>query len=226
MFDNAKKLFDKIRLGEDSSLELKEVLFAGQRDSLADELAAFANGRGGVCVLGVEDRARGIVGIPLEQLSLVEDLVREVCSDSIEPPLLPVIERLVLPTTLATAVSVLKVEVPRSLFVHRSPSGYFHRVGSSKRVMRPDYLARLFQQRSQARLIRFDEESVPRANLDDRASKLWERSRTYRTRDSREDLLQKVGMAVYGRGSLPPPSPIGATMRNRPFVAPTISGEN
>jgi hypothetical protein len=48
------------------------------------------------------------------------------------------------------------MELPRSLFVHRSPGGYFHRVGSSKREMDPDYLARLFQQRSQSRIIRFD----------------------------------------------------------------------
>ena len=61
MFETTKDLLDKIRLGEDSVLELKEVRFAGarvnapHRDSLGDELAAFANGRGGVCVLGVED---------------------------------------------------------------------------------------------------------------------------------------------------------------------------
>ena len=43
---------------------LKEVRFAGNRlqapsqESLADELAVFANGRGGVAVLGVEDETR------------------------------------------------------------------------------------------------------------------------------------------------------------------------
>ncbi len=57
MFDSPKELLDKIRLGEDSLLELKEVRFAGERvsgphrDSLADELAAFANSHSGVCVL-------------------------------------------------------------------------------------------------------------------------------------------------------------------------------
>ncbi|MEY2631752.1 MAG: hypothetical protein RIR00_406, partial [Pseudomonadota bacterium] len=99
MFDNIADLIDKIRLGEDSYLELKEVRFAGQkvsaphRDSLADELAAFANSRGGVCVLGVDD-TREVVGITLERLDLVEDFVRQICLDSITPPLAPVIERL------------------------------------------------------------------------------------------------------------------------------------
>ena len=55
-------MLDRIRLGEDSALELKEVRFACERvvapsrDALADELAAFANSRrGGVSVLGVDD---------------------------------------------------------------------------------------------------------------------------------------------------------------------------
>ena len=65
MFDNIADLIDKIRLGEDSYLELKEVRFAGHKvsaphkDSLADELAAFANSRGGVCVLGAAAQAAG-----------------------------------------------------------------------------------------------------------------------------------------------------------------------
>ncbi len=201
MFPSPKELLDKIRLGEDSFLELKEVRFAGGRvgapgrDGLADELAAFANSRGGVCVLGVEDQTRDILGIPLESLDRVEDFVREVCGDSIDPPLAPVIERLFLPTTSGADVAVIKVEVPRSLFVHKSPGGYFHRVGSAKRQMSPDYLARLFQQRSQARIIRFDEQVVPRATLDDLSAPLWERFRTARSGPSPDDLLVKLGMA-------------------------------
>jgi len=171
MLETAAELLEKIRLGEDSFLELKEVRFAGQkvtaphRDGLADELAAFANSRGGVCVLGVDD-AREVLGVPLERLDALEDFVRELCLASVTPPLAPVIERLTLPSSTGEWLPVLKVEQSRSLFVHRSPGGYLHRVGSAKREMTPDYLARLFQQRSQARIIRFDEQPVPGATLD------------------------------------------------------------
>jgi len=54
-----RELLEKIRLGEDSFLELKEVRFAGNKikgpsqNDLADELAAFANSTGGVLLLGV-----------------------------------------------------------------------------------------------------------------------------------------------------------------------------
>ena len=221
MFDSIQELLEKIQLGEDSLLELKDVRFSGarvtapQRESLADELAAFANGRGGVLVLGIEDQTREIAGIPADKLDAVESFVREVCNDSIKPPLAPFIERLSLPTTAGDVRAVLKIDVDRSLFVHQSPGGYFHRVGSSKRVMPPDYLARLFQQRSQARLIRFDEQIVPRATLDDLAPELWERFGTSRTRDSREDLLRKLGMAGQEHDQTWGPTVAGVLMASR-----------
>jgi predicted HTH transcriptional regulator len=199
MLNNSKGLLERIRLGEDSFFELKEVRFAGDRvaaphrDSLADSLAAFANSRGGVCVLGVDDSTRKIVGIPLEMLDRAEDFVREVCNDSIDPPLLPAIERVLLPGSGGAEVPLLKIDVPRSLFVHRSPGGYFYRVGSSKRQMSPEYLARLFQQRSQAGIIPFDEQIVPRATLAELSKPLWERFRSPRsTEENPETLLRKL----------------------------------
>ena len=54
---------------------------------------------------------------------------------------------------------------------------------------------RLFQQRSQTRLIRFDEQPVSMAELDDLSPDLWERFRTPRSDDDREVLLRKLGIA-------------------------------
>lgn len=201
MLDSPEELLRRIRLGEDSVLELKEVVFAGERirgpgrDQLADEIAAFANGRGGVLVLGVDDGSREIVGIPLDRLDAAEQYVSEIVRDAIKPALYPVIERLELPDTGGRPRPVLRIEVPRSLFAHRSPGGYLHRVGSSKRQMEPDYLFRLQQQRSQARLVRFDEQIVPGARVEDLSAPLWERFRTTRTGAAPESLLSNLGMA-------------------------------
>jgi len=221
MFDSAKELLDKIRLGEDSFLELKEVRFAGEnvsaphRDSVADELAAFANARGGVLVLGVDDATRDVLGVPLERLDAVERFLFEVCAQRIDPRLVPEIERLWLPSTTGEELAVLKIVLQRSLFVHHSPGGYLHRVGSSKRVMPPEYLARLFQQRSQARIIRFDEQVVPRATLDDLESDLWQCFATARTTDDREDLLSKLGMARSDDDNVLRPTVAGILMATR-----------
>lgn len=97
---------------------------------------------------------------------------------------------------MASEVAVLKIETPRSLFVHSSPGGYLHRVGSSKRKMSPEYLGRLFQQRSEVRIIRFDEQVVPRATLENLDEPLWRRFQTRQSQtDLREDYLHKLGLA-------------------------------
>ena len=157
----------RIRLGEDSELELKRVLLSGARvtdparSDLADELAAFANGRGGTLVLGVDDKTRELLGLPIEHLDAVEGWVREVCNDSVKPSIDAMIRKFELPDSTGRLVPLIRVDVERSLFVHKSPGGYFRRLGSSKREMTPDVLARIFQERSQSRVIRFDESPVP-----------------------------------------------------------------
>jgi ATP-dependent DNA helicase RecG len=168
------ELIAKLSLGEDSLLECKEVRFSGaevrgpSQHDLADEIAAFANSRvEGTLILGVEDSTREVLGIPLGRLDAVESRVRQAVQDSVKPPLAPIIERLTLPDALGVEKAVLRVDVEPSLFVHQSPGGYLHRVGSSKRPMPPDQLARLFQQRSQSRLIRFDETVVMAAQTSD-----------------------------------------------------------
>ncbi|HUT44235.1 MAG TPA: ATP-binding protein, partial [Desulfobacterales bacterium] len=164
MFDNIEELIKKIQLGEDSILELKSISMRGNkvtapdRKDLADEFAAFGNSYNGVLVLGVDDKTKEIEGIPQESLDIVETYVRDICNDSIDPPLNVRIIKMTLPDLQGIDRPIIKIDIPRSLFVHKSPHGYFYRQGSSKREMKPEYLARLFQQRSQARLIRFEEQ--------------------------------------------------------------------
>ena len=166
-------LSHRIRLGEDSTLELKRVEMAGKRitslrrQDFADELAAFANSRGGTLVLGVDDKTREILGISLECLDAVEQWVSEICNDAIKPALDAGIHKLELNLADGRTLPVIRVDIPRSLFVHKSPGGYFRRLGSSKREMPVEILARLIQERNQSRMIRFDESLVPGTGLGD-----------------------------------------------------------
>lgn len=162
-----------VRLGEDSRLELKQVLLSGSRIigprrlKMADVVAGMANSKGGTIVLGVDDRPRKVLGIPLEDLDAVEQWMAEICLDSVKPPINATIRRLELPDPNGNPVPVLRVDVPRSLFVHQSPGGYYQRVGSSNRTVAPEVLGRLLQERSQTRLIRFDESVVPGGTAED-----------------------------------------------------------
>ncbi|MFW6241775.1 MAG: ATP-binding protein, partial [Thermodesulfobacteriota bacterium] len=198
MYENISDLLKQIALGEDSVLKLKSVEFRGKKvaaphkDGMADELAAMANTVSGIIILGVDDKSRKILGIPLEKLDIVVGWLRAICNDSIDPPLNCVIRKLIVPDPEGGEKTILRIDVPRSLFVHKSPNGYFRRLGSSKREMKPDVLARLFQQRSQARLIRFDEQTVPGTTLDDLNPKLWNRFRTVLSPKEDQEFLEKM----------------------------------
>jgi predicted HTH transcriptional regulator len=198
MLDSTDNLLKQIALGEDSTLELKAVEFKGMhvsaphRNSLADEMAAMANSNTGVIVLGVDDKTKTISGIPVEKIDTVETWVREIANDQITPPLLCRIRKLAVPSATGGETAIIQIDIPRSLFVHQSPGGYLYRIGSSKRQMTPDALARLFQQRSQARIIRYDEQAVPQASLDDLKTPLWQRFRSPLSPKDDREFLSKL----------------------------------
>ena len=133
MFHSQTELIEKIILGEDSLIEFKREM--PHRNSMADEIAAFANTQGGMILIGIDDN-REIVGIELQKLDSVEKTVVEICNDSIEPTVPIFTEKLRIGDK-----NLLKIEVPRSLFVHKTSNGYFTRQGSSKREMSTDQLA-------------------------------------------------------------------------------------
>jgi predicted HTH transcriptional regulator len=215
MFDTKEDLLAQIRLGEDSLLELKSVAFRGDRvagphpDGLADEIAAFANSSGGVLVLGIDERTKKPHGMSLEELTGLEHWLQSVCNDRIKPPPFCRIEKWELPDATGNPAPILKVDIPRSLYVHESPNGYFYRIGSSKRKMTTDYIVRLGQQRSQTRMIRFDEQPVVQAPVEALDPALYERFRTARTRDEGLDFLRKLGVVALDDQGIAHPSVAG-----------------
>ena len=216
---NDADLAGRLRLGEDSTLEFKSVLLTRDRVTdpdrrdFADELAAMANGRGGTVVLGVDDKTRQVQGIPLDGLDVVEGWIREICNDSVKPALDADVLKLELAGADGRLVPVVRIDVARSLFVHKSPGGYFRRIGSSKREMAPEVLARLFQERSQSRFIRFDESIVPRTAPSDLHYSLTQRF-------LRRDVTDKPSPASRE----PSPDASGETLRKLRIVADDDDG--
>ena len=190
MFDSLTELTEKIYLGEDSTIEFKREL--PHRESLADEIAAFANAIGGAILIGVDDDSE-IVGMDRQDLDRTERTVVEVCRDNIDPMVHIVTEKLRIDDK-----NLLKIEVPRSPFVHKTSNGYFIRQGSSKRRMPTEQLGRLLQSRSQARIISFDEQFVPNTHRDTLKETLYQRfiSEGATNREKIEDLLLKRRLLV------------------------------
>jgi predicted HTH transcriptional regulator len=160
---NTEELLKQISLGEDSRIELKNLEYSKNaiirphRNSMADEMAAMANAHGGMIILGADDKSHLVAGLPPEKMDLSETWPRNIANDLISPPLECSIRKLYVQSGI-NEKAIIKIDIPRSIFVHKSPGGYFYRIGSSKREMQPEVLARLFQQRTQNRFIRFDEQ--------------------------------------------------------------------
>ncbi|MDR2209981.1 MAG: putative DNA binding domain-containing protein [Spirochaetaceae bacterium] len=218
MYDSIVELKKQLLLGEDSTFETKEVICKGNavaaphRNSMADELAAMANTNGGTVVLGIQDKTHEISGLPLDKLDSIETWLRTIVNDMIDPPLKCGIQKLFIQTGSESEKPILKMSIPKSIFVHKSPGGYFQRIGSSKREMPSEILARLFQQRSQNRIIRFDEQTVNEAGLDALNKDLWERFKTPLSPLDDLEFLIKLKLASYDDDGIPHPTVSGLLM--------------
>ncbi len=164
MFDTLDEIRAQIRAGEDSLAEFKELRF-GERGVLspnaeetAGELVAFANAEGGAVFLGVDDKGT-VCGLPAEKAALAEQWVLNLATHNCDPPIRPILRKVSIPAPDGQDALVLLAIVPKSLFVHRTSGGrWYLRVGSTKRNLTQQELARLFQQRG--RLFVFDETPV------------------------------------------------------------------
>ena len=192
---DAPRFWEEVRLGEDTGLALKEARFRGQRvsaphrDGLADEFAAFANSGGGRLVLGVADD-RKPQSLDPTRLDALANLVTEICSDSVEPPLDFSMYRV--PALPPGGGGVLLVEVPAGETVHRSPGGYFRRRGDAKRQMRPDEIRRLLQLREQSDAAATDTQVIRNTGVNSLRPELWQRYASSRTNDPVEIVLTKL----------------------------------
>ena len=181
MLHSITELIEKIILGEDSTMEFKREM--PHRNSLADEIAAFANAQGGMILIGVDDN-REIIGIELQKLDNVEKTVVEICEYNIEPTVPIFTEKLRL-----DGKNLLKIDVSRSLFVHKTSNGYFIRKETCNKEMSTQQLARLFHIRSQPRTTPFDNLPVYTTHKTILRESLYRR---FITEDAPEDVIEDL----------------------------------
>lgn len=177
MYDTATELMRAITAGEDSFLELKEVVVDGRRLLLAGEgqagawlarqICAFANTDGGVLVLGVSDE-RQVVGIPSGHIDDLQQLVVNAARSSCEPAADHLIRLDAI--LLGDDRLVLKVDIRPDYFAVHAPVGRRPtvRVGNTTREVTMEYLPRLLARRGSFAPV--DESPVltaVRADLDD-----------------------------------------------------------
>ena len=205
MFSRAQ-LQEKIDAGESSAVEFKTVNIAGgrvkepARGDLSDEIAAFANHQGGLIIFGVSDN-REVLGVGADSAPLIRFL-SEICHDSIEPPVVDYFVDSVSELGESEPKRLVFINISRSLWPHQSAGGFFLRQGDAKRKMTVEQMARLMQARSQARIIRFDEQFVPGTDKSTLRKDLFTRFlRNVKTEEQENAQLLKRQLLVEGNGN-------------------------
>lgn len=187
------RFWQDVRLGEDSTLELKEVRLQGdrvvapRRDDVANECAAFANADGGRLVLGVSDD-RTPQSFSPAQLDVLMQWVSTV-SDTIQPRLDYQAYRVPTP---AGDGGVVAVEIPAGGTVCRSPGGYYRRRGDTARQMSSDEIRRLLQARGQSDAAATDTQIVRDTGINTLRPELWRRYASSRANEPAEIALSKL----------------------------------
>ena len=194
---NADEILQRLKVGEDSGWEFKEVVFSSKgvkapmRDVWADEIAAFANASGGVMLCGVTDAGEP-QGMSRDQIDALDNFLVEVSTASIKSPVRIEAHHRQLPGDKLVLVLV----VPEGDGLHGSPGGNFVRVGGTKRKMSSDESLRLAQRRSQARYLWFDKQPVPDTGFNTLEESLWKPLLSVEGRASPERGLQKLALLV------------------------------
>jgi ATP-dependent DNA helicase RecG len=136
MEKNIKNILEN---GENSFVEFKEVSVSPH--TLAEEIVAFSNVRGGYIFIGVTDEG-SVSGIDSSRKNVLEETVMNICRNSIVPPIIPLYENIKIGKKWIVKITIAEgLEKP-----YRTVQGkYLIRVGSTKRISSREELLRLFQ---------------------------------------------------------------------------------
>ena len=170
MRETSEQVLSRIRTGEDGTTVFAEVrldergVVAPGKEEAAAELVALANAYGGLLLLGVEESG-GVVGVPEERSAEAQRWIAEIAANDCDPPVRPTIRAERLREFGEDGRRVIVVEVPRSIFVHRTSGGrYYARAGATTSCLSTDELAWLFRERE--RRFVFDHQIVFDASVE------------------------------------------------------------
>ncbi|WP_052711051.1 ATP-binding protein [Pseudofrankia sp. DC12] len=196
--------------GEFEDVEVKRAT-GGLPQSVAETMSAFANSRGGLLILGLDERA-GFVPAQLGDHLALRDELAGVARGKLTPPLAPVIE--IVPFEGVTLVVAEVDPLPpaqRPCYVTARGlyNGAFIRVGDGDQRLTPYEIDRLRESSGQPR---WDEEPVPQATAQDLDPRAVGRLIEVATNSSprafagltETDALARLGVLVSHEGSLVP----------------------
>jgi len=156
----AIELIELLSRGEDSHTQFKQAQDIRNATSLAAEMAAFANAEGGCILIGVDDHGN-IVGVTQDDIRRLNNLVSNVASENVRPPINPITENV---NTENGLVMVVTIREGLSKPYADNQGIFWMKSGANKRpVTSREEIQRMMQK---AGLVHADEVPVEGTTLD------------------------------------------------------------
>jgi predicted HTH transcriptional regulator len=154
------ELLNLIRKGESSTVQFKER--APHPDSLAHEIIAFSNSKGGMILFGVNDKTGAVNGLTFAEIQQLNQQIVNVASTKVYPPVFLTTE-----TVLVDEQAVVVVSVPEGAHKpYKDSNGtiYLKNGADKRKVTSNEELARLL---SSGGMIYADEQPIYGSSIED-----------------------------------------------------------
>ncbi len=161
----SEELLDIIKTGETSKVQFKRVI--DNNDSIAAELIAFSNSKGGILLLGVEDNTGKVIGVTPQQIHDYNQRLGNIANELIKPQVFIYTEIVKISGEDNEEKSVMVIEVSEGISKpYKDKNGtIWIKQGSDKRKLTDNNeQIRLFQQSG---ILYVDEMIVPYTSIDD-----------------------------------------------------------
>jgi len=161
---NALELLDIISTGETSKVQFKEML--DNQDSIAAEMIAMSNSKGGIILFGVKDKTGDIIGLDYRQLQETGNRLATIATDLVKPQIFITTE--VVPLTVKNdSANILIVYIDEGISKpYKDNQGriWIKQGGDKRKVTDNNEQVRLFQQSG---ILYIDEMIIPQTTVSD-----------------------------------------------------------
>lgn len=158
------ELLNIINAGETSRVQFKEKL--DNPDSIAAEMIAMSNSKGGMILFGIRDKAGEIIGLDYQQLQLTENKLATIANDSVKPQIFILTEVVPLPSDTGVK-NILVASLEEGIakpYKDRNGTIWIKQGGDKRRLTDNNEQMRLFQQSG---ILYADEMIVPNTGVND-----------------------------------------------------------
>jgi len=190
-----KELLDLIQMGESSKVQFKAQV--NNANSIGAEMVAFSNTKGGLIIIGIDDRTGDVIGLSYEELQATNELLSNAASNNVKAPIYIYTE-----TVRIDKKNILVVHISEgSSKPHMDNNGIIWvKNGSDKRkVITKEEIARLLQ--SSGNLFA-DETLVKGTSISDIDDELFKEFIQAKTNKNFDDLNQSASTLLSNLGML------------------------